>query len=308
MTSFDCIIVGGGPAGLSAAIYLGRFKRSVLVIDNHHGRSTYPQINEDYLGFPDGIHALKLRQLGQIQAEKFGAKFVKDTAHDIKLIQEQASRLFEIKGTNQLYQAKTVILATGVTDILPVFNECEQYFGYSIFWCITCDGYKALNKKIVIIGNNNEAASTTLQFLNYTKDITFVTNCSPEACKVPDHRIKLLDKYNIPVFNHKIKDILGENNQVQKIVLDDGTQIEANLIYSMQGSTPKNELALKLGAKVDQVGFIQIDADQRTSVPGIYAAGDITRPYSHQIVSAVHEGSIAAQAVNYDLYDKDQQD
>src|SRR5260221_14417402 len=122
MKIYDTIIIGGGPAGLSAAIYLGRFLRSVLVIDDGDGRSTYPQINENYLGFPDGIAAIELRKLGKRQAEKFGTEFVSDEVEHI----EGEFGKFIVKAKEE-YQAKTVIIATGVTDKFPLFENSREY-------------------------------------------------------------------------------------------------------------------------------------------------------------------------------------
>ncbi len=173
MKVYDSIIVGGGPAGTTAAIYLGRYNRSVLIIDKRQGRSTYPQVNENYLGFPQGVQAKKLRSLGHKQARNFGAEIITGQVVSIN----QTNTYFIVSTKKELYHAKSIILATGVVDILPQIPEIDEYVGKSLFWCITCDGYKTKGKKVVIIGQNDEAVTTCLQFLNYTKDLVFLLNC-----------------------------------------------------------------------------------------------------------------------------------
>ncbi|HLL60336.1 MAG TPA: NAD(P)/FAD-dependent oxidoreductase, partial [Candidatus Nitrosocosmicus sp.] len=121
MEIYDSLIIGAGPAGLSTAIYLSRFNRSVLVIDMGYGRSTSPEINENYLGFPEGIHAKDLRELGRKQAEKFGAEFIID-----EIINVSKKQNFELISKKNVYQGKTLIFATGVTDLFPKFEHMRE--------------------------------------------------------------------------------------------------------------------------------------------------------------------------------------
>jgi thioredoxin reductase (NADPH) len=145
---YDSIIIGSGPAGLSASIYLARFNRSVLSIDKEDGRSTYQQVNENYLGFIDGIHATHLRDIGKRQAEKFGAEFIYGEVEDIS----NKDGTFEITGELFAYKSRTLIFATGVKDLFPEIKGIEEYIGKSLFWCITCDGCKTVGKKIIVVG------------------------------------------------------------------------------------------------------------------------------------------------------------
>ena len=151
MKLYDCIIIGGGFAGISAAIYLARFNRSVTVIDSGSGRWDTHEINENYLGFPNGIATKELRQKGIEQARRFSAEFISDTVQSIK----KPSEIFICRGQENEYAAKTIILATGVVDNFPHFPNWREYVGRSLFWCITCDGYKTQNRKIVVIGKSN---------------------------------------------------------------------------------------------------------------------------------------------------------
>lgn len=298
MQQYDTVIIGGGPAGLSAAIYLGRFLRSVLVIDDGDGRSTYPQINENYLGFPDGIAARELRNLGKKQAEKFGAEFVSDEVKDI----EGEFGNFTITG-KETYKAKTIVIATGVTDKFPLFENSHEYIGKSIFWCITCDGFRAIDKKVIVIGNDDDAASNCLELLNYTKELTLVTNNDKGESNISHEHRKAFEKHNIPVIEACLVNVEGVNGMMSKVDLDNGEALPVDLIFSNQGSNPNSSLAFKLQLEHSKTGFIIVDHTQKASMKGVYAAGDVSTGHSHQVVAAACEGSAAAEAINYELYE-----
>lgn len=296
--TYDTIVIGAGPAGLSAAIYLGRFLRSVLVIDDGDGRSTYPQVNENYLGFPDGIVAVDLRKLGKKQAEKFGAEFTNDEITDIT----GKFGAFAVTGKNT-YHAKTILLATGVTDKFPLFENSGEYIGKSIFWCITCDGHRAINKKTIVIGNDDDAAQNSLQLLNYTKHLTLLTNNDKGEISISQKKKELLKKHGINLIEASIVNVEGKEGVISRVDIDNGKTLSAELLFNSQGSNPNSALAFKLDLKKTANGFIVVDTNQKTSKEGVYAAGDVTAGHSHQILAAAHEGSIAAETINYDLYE-----
>lgn len=297
---YDCLIIGGGPAGLSAAIYLARFNRSTLVIDSEKGgRWQTHEINENYLGFPQGIHSEKLRQLGKEQAKRFGAKFATDLIDSLT----ETNGVFRAHGKKSDYLGKSVIIATGVADYFPPFDKEKVYLGRSLFWCITCDGHKTVNKRVVVLGNNDEAACTCCQFKIYTDKLIFLTNDQVGKAKINSEWLKRLRENKIEFLEGELDKVVGAEGMVEKIILKDGKEIKTDYIFSMQGSSPHSSLAKELGIIVNKENYICVDLEQRTNKPLVYAAGDVTRYFSHQIASAVHEGSMAAQAANYDLYD-----
>lgn len=308
--TYDTIIIGGGPAGESAAIYLARFNRSVLVIDRGGGRTMTYELNENYLGFPFGVKARKLWELGRTQAERFGVTFVDDevteiTAESAKNMEPEKA-LFHVKTNRRTWGARSLILATGVTDLYPNIPEPHKYLGKSLFWCITCDGYKTLKKKVVVVGDNDEAACTAMQFLNYTPKVTLLTNYPTGEAQLSKKWRQILEHDNIPVVEDVIKSLIGDNGYLSAIETESNQKIPADYIFNMSGAVPNNSLAAALGVKVNGEGYLETSDEQRTSVPFVYAAGDVTRMFSHQIATAVHEGSMAAQAANYDLYRPEQ--
>jgi thioredoxin reductase (NADPH) len=293
----DAVILGGGPAGLSAAIYLARFRRGTVVIDSGDGRSSGPQVNENYLGFPRGVKVRRLRELGRRQAERFGARFVQGGVSHARA----GDGCFLLSGDCGEWRSRTVIVATGVTDIWPAFPDVQRYIGRSLFWCITCDGFRTVDKRAVLIGATDEAAVTACQFLNYTRELTFIVAGPESTDAISDENLAALNEHGIRVLAGDIERVRGSRGMVRSVTVN-GEEIEADYLFSLLGAVPNSGLAAQLGVLVDSAGYIKIDTEQSTNVHRVYAAGDVTGPYAHQVASAVHEGAMAAQRANYDLY------
>ncbi|MBI2759840.1 MAG: NAD(P)/FAD-dependent oxidoreductase, partial [Chloroflexi bacterium] len=299
----DAVIVGGGPAGLSAAVYLGRFLRSTVVIDGGQGRSSGPQLNENYLGFPRGVKVSRLRELGRRQAERFGVEFV--TGMINALTTNEGS--FGVHGDCGEWNTRSLIISTGVTDVWPSFPNVGRYVGRSLFWCITCDGFRTRGKRTVLIGATDESVTTACQFLPYTRDLVFIAAGCADGQGIASDKLDLLREQGIEVVEADIEQARGSRGMVREVIAG-GKTIKADLLFSLLGATPNSTLAAQAGVLRDEHGYIRIDREQRTNVPRVYGAGDVTGPYAHQIASAVHEGAQAAQAANYDLYADFQRD
>lgn len=295
---YDCVIIGGGPAGISAAIYLARFNRRVLVVDSEAtGRWKTHEINENYLGFPEGIATVKLRALGKEQAERFGAQFVTDTIRSL-----EKNNHFLSQGDLTTYESRTVILASGVTDNYPPFDKSEECLGNSLFWCITCDGPKTLKKRVLIVGSSDEALTTALHFLTFTEHIAIVTNRESGNWTLSDEMKTRLSTHHIPVYEGKIATVISEQGKISEVTLAGGETIATDFVFNLQDAVPNSDLAKSLGVKTGRNGYILTDHEQRTNRDRFYAAGDVTKLFSHQIVTAAHEGATAATTANYDLY------
>jgi len=304
---YDCAVVGAGPAGLSAALYMGRMRRKVIVIDDREGRSTWHQVNRNYLGFPDGIHASTLREVGRQQVERYDVTFLSATAEDVRAEGEGKARRFHFTTSNGPVIARTVILATGVSDRFPKFEGSVECIGKSMFWCIICDGYETIDKRIVILGHNERAASLALEMLVFTDDVALIS--WDEPFNLPEAKLTTLREHGIKVYDSECATYnCGTSGQLASIVLDDGTEIDLDSLFVAQHIEPNTQLAQQLGAMLDEHGFIVTDVEQLTNVEGLYAAGDCTRLYNHQVSSAVHEGGMAAAAANYFLYEDWQKD
>ncbi|MGW1868345.1 NAD(P)/FAD-dependent oxidoreductase [Streptomyces mauvecolor] len=294
----DTIVVGGGPAGLSAAIYLARYNRQVLVFDTGHGRSTHHQTNHNYLGFPDGIPTVDLRKLGQEQLARYsGAKVVH---HLITDAEGDAERGFTVRSQGHAWRARSLVLATGVLDHFPHFPGWESYVGRSMFWCITCDGYENRGRRILVAGHTDAAAGEAMQLHSLTDRVQLLTNSRSD--EISDTFRRRLDRAGIPVLHDRIAEAEGHDGQLTAIVTRGGLRLELDALFSIQGATPETTLARRLGVRLADSGYVRVDTEQKTSVEGVYAAGDLTALHSHQVTAAVHEGAQAASAANYFLY------
>lgn len=302
MKLFDSIVIGAGPAGMSAAIYLARYNRTCLAIDIGTGRSTSHEINENYLGFPKGIHIEELRELGREQAERFGVEFVQDKVTTIN----RKDSVFHLRGGKNDFLSQSVVIATGVTDLWPEFENMYDYLGRTLFWCITCDGHKTIGKKVVIAGDTDDAACTALQFLNFTDKVSLVTNQDHSKHRILHKWRTRLEKAHIEVIEGRILRAHGREGRFHFIELDTGKKVELDYMFNQQGAVPNSELAKELGVATNEFGYIKTDHEMKTNIPMIYAAGDVTRLHSHQVVIAAAEGATAGETANYDLYRPEQ--
>jgi len=293
----EVIIVGGGPAGLSAALYLARYNRSVALFDLGHGRSTHHQVNRNYLGFPGGIPTVELRQRGLEQLHAYD--HVRVEHHKVQRL-ERTEAGFLAGGEFGSTAGRAVILAMGVLDHYPHFQGWESYVGVSMFWCITCDGFESRGKKIVVAGHTNGAAGEAMQLSRLSPDVTLLTNSHVD--EIDATFAARLAAAGIPVLHDKIHGAAGVEGHLHTLETEGGLEIPVEALFVVQGATPEIELASMLDVQLAENGYILVDTEQKTSVEGVYAAGDITQLHSHQVSAAVHEGAQAASAANYYLY------
>ena len=301
-TLFDTLIVGGGPAGLSAAIYLGRSLRSVAVLDcPEPGRSDWDQCNHNYLGFADGISIRELGDRGRKQAERFGASFFEER---VTSVSRQADGLFAVRTDGALLCARTMILATGVRDRWVTFPGSEDFIGRSMHWCLVCDGYEMQGQRVLIVGNDDHSAEAALQLRRFTREVSMLIE--PGEAHLSSGMERILGERGIRVYRGRIASALcREQGMCESVATDAGDEIEVDHIFSMLGAEPNSELARSLGATLGPEGYITADTEARTNVPGLYAAGDVTRLFSHQVITAAHEGAAAAMAIAYDLFEQE---
>jgi thioredoxin reductase (NADPH) len=296
---WDCIVVGAGPAGLSAAIYMGRFRRRTLVISDGDGRWSYGQRNENYLGFPEGVSARQLHELGVAQAERFDVAFcaacVTAVTHD--------GKGYRLETSMGPWAARTLIWATGVRDHWPAFSGARRLVGTYLFWCIVCDGWRTRDKDVLIFGNADSVGSTILQFLTYTRRLTVLVD--PEKDELSLDMQARLEAEGVAVRRGSVKRVHHAGGMLREVVLADDTVLEPDYLFSLLGSTPKTALLKDLPVALDGRGHVVIDDKNRTGLATFFAAGDVSNKHSHQVVSAAHEGAMSAQAANHVLYFND---
>jgi thioredoxin reductase (NADPH) len=295
----DAAVIGGGPAGLSAALYLARYNRSVLVFDTGHGRSTHHQVNHNYLGFPEGIATVGLRELARKQLAPYGQVGI--LHHVITELSGDGERGFTAHAQGRTWEARVIVLATGVLDHFPHFPGWESYVGRSMFWCITCDGYENRGKNILVVGHSDGAAGEAMQLHSLTDRVQLLTNS--EAHEISPKFLTRLAAAGIEVIDDHIGSVEGADGVMSAVITRKaGRRLGLDSLFSIQGANPETSLARQLGVALAPSGWIDVDTEQKTSVPGVYAAGDVTALHSHQVTAAVHEGAQAASAANYFLY------
>ncbi len=286
--------MGGGIAGLSAAIYLGRAQRSTLVIDSAKSMAKWEPEVQNYLGFPHGISGEELLKRGRQQAKRYGVHFAADEIHNAK----KYKSVFKLRGRKRSYQAKSLLLATGIFHIPPDINGVRACLGHSMFFCKDCDGARVRGKRIAIYGANDEAAEYALAMLLYSPSVAVVTDGrAPQwskACAL------WLREYQIPVYTQPIERATRNDCAIQSLKFSSGADLLVEALFTTRGDVYHNKLAKILGARLAG-GEVRVDLCMRTSVKGLYAAGCVT-PANCQMIIAAGQGAAAAQAMNRDLF------
>jgi thioredoxin reductase len=288
---YDCIIVGGGIAGLQAAIQLGRYEHKILVIDSGYGRSTLCRSYHNLLGWPDGISGDKLRTLGRKHAESYGIHFIEDTV----TYAEKSKIGFEIKlkQSNIQYESRTLLLATGVLDRFPPFPELMPCLGLTIYVCPDCDGYEVRDRRTLVMGSGEIGAEVALILYNYTHDIIYVNH---EKQLVKASTLDKLKQKGISYYEEAIAGIRTiPEGLFQGVQLQKGRFIEAERGFiAFGGNEVRTQLAEQLGIeRMDNKHIVTDPRSKMTSVTHVWAAGD-AGVHAEQVSVAMGEGSLSA--------------
>lgn len=290
----DCLIVGGGPAGLVAATYLMRYRRSVVVADDGASRAALIPESHNYPGYA-GISGPDLLALLRRQAEHFGARLVRGR---VEAIQPEAEQLFTARVEGVEIQARTVLMATGIVDIEPDFPGVRQALQTgALRYCPICDGYEAMDQRIGVLGPLQSAGRKALFLRSYSADIEVLLT---ESGAAPDEALmRELSEAGIGVGRAALVD-MERHGEGYVAIYPDGGREEFDVIYPSLGADIRSDLAQVLGAKCDPEGRLIVDQDQNTSVPGLLAAGDVVSDLA-QLSVAVGHAAIAATAIHNGL-------
>lgn len=287
---YECIIIGGGIAGLQAAVQLGRYKHNVLVIDSNDGRSNLCKGYHNILGWPDGVSGETLRSLGKIHARRYHVQFQTDKVMQIKNEQELYIVTTEA-GT--VYQAKIILLATGIMDRLPDILHIKDGLGLTVYVCPDCDGYEVQHKHVLVLGAGKTGAEMALALTYWTKDIVYINH---DGTPIGDELQKKLRAAEISCINEKIEEVLTQDGSFfQGIRLQNGKIISGERAFiAFGGNHVRNELAEQLGISSLQNKHIITDPrTKETNIRNVWAAGDIA-VHSEQVTIAMGEGAQAA--------------
>lgn len=290
--ALDAVIIGGGPAGLTAAIYLGRFRRRVLVIDSGQSRAWRIPVTHNHPGFPSGIPGPELIDRIRAQAAEYGATF---KGGEVSALARDEDRLFTLSIGAETVRAAFVVLATGVVDNDPELPGVERAIERGLLRiCPICDGFEVINKTIGVIGGGSHAAREALFMRTYSDDVTLIHIRDKAALSADDRRD--LREGRVKLIESTIGRVTIANDAIEAFDLG-GTEHRFEVIYSALGSTSQSQLARGLGAIADKTGCLRVNDHQETSVDGLYAAGDLVRGLN-QISVAQAEGAIAATDIH----------
>jgi thioredoxin reductase (NADPH) len=293
---FDCVVVGAGPGGLQAAIYLCRFNRSVLIIDRGGGRTRHARHIENFLT-QASITGEEIIEAGLGQARHFGAFVEKATVSNVRKVADK--NLFEVETADgRRFLSHFVLVSSGARDNLPKVENLHRFFGTSFFVCVDCDGYRTTGKKLVIIGNSEKTLRLALAMRQmYTKDITVVL----PAMKVPPGYEDALREEGIRLLTGEPARLLGED-RLESIELKDGTRIPCEAVMSNLGYRLNDEFLKSLELKRDEKGFkYAVSRNHESSMSGLYIVGPLCG--NDQVVIAAGGGALAAIDMNRRLVD-----
>ena len=304
METIDIAIIGGGPAGLTAALYAARARARTVVFESAMpgGQIVTTDHVENYPAFPEGISGMELGDLMHRQAERFGAEF--RVFASVESIEPSGTEFVLTDSEGHQLAARAVILATGaVPRRLDVPGETE-FTGRGVSWCATCDGAFFRDKVVAVVGGGDAAVEEALFLTKFARKVYVIHRRNElRATKCIQERCFTCEKIE-PVWNRVITEVVGEGGKVTGVRLaatDGGEDEHLTLdgVFIFVGVRPRSELADGL-CELDKRGYVKVDREGRTSYPGLYAAGDVTDSSLKQVVTAASGGALAAfEAVRY---------
>ena len=292
---YDVAIVGGGPAGLTAALWLARYLHSVVLIDSGDPRNWQTRGINGYLGHP-GIRPSELRGEGRDECRRHGVALIDEAVDRTDTDAEGRFELYTNSG--QRFEASRLLLAIGIKDIWPTIPGLDSCFGASIHVCPDCDGYEARGQKILVIGRGRRAVGMALSLTTWTNQIVVCSHGhEPE---MDDEMLAKLDALQIPVLDAHIERVRATDCLVDSVEFANGLQLDCDRIFFSIAQYPADDLGVQLGCERDEHGQIVVDNANRTSVDNVFAAGDIT-PGPQLAIRAASDGAIAAIAIHKSL-------
>jgi thioredoxin reductase len=293
---YDVTIVGGGPAGLSAALLLGRCMRKILLFDSGHYRNAWSDAMHAYLS-RDGVNPREFINLAHQDLEKYDFEL----KHKEVVGARCSGNFFEVTDSdNQVYLSRKLLLATGISDRWPQIPGAEPFNGKSIHHCPYCDGWEHKNTALGAYGKNRDAVGSSLSLKTWSSNVTLFTD-GTRRLRPAD--VQLLERNKIKIVTAPIQKLEGEGTQLQRVILEGGASVACDAIFFTTGQDQKTDLGKQLSCDFTSKGVIRTYHQQQTNVAGLYVAGDAARDMQLVIVAAA-EGTKAGVMINKELQEE----
>lgn len=291
---YDVVVVGGGAAGLSAALVLGRARRRVAVVDGGEPRNAPATHMHGYLS-RDGMPPADLVAIGRDEASAYGVELI---AGRVVSIEPGFAITLADGGT---LEARRLLLATGARDELPPIPGLRERWGNDFLHCPYCHGWEVRDQPLGVLGTDSGSVEHAQLVREWSDDLIFFTH----TYDLTETEREQLEARDIRVVDGEVRELVVEDDQLRGVVLGDGRTVERAALFVRPEIRPRlGGLLEQLGRETDDLGFVRVDIAGRTSVPGVWAAGNVANPRA-QVITAAGEGSAAAISINADLVEED---
>lgn len=289
----DCLVVGAGPAGLTAAIYLLRYRLDIALIDRGGSRATLIPRSHNYPGFPDGVPGTELLARLREQVTRYGGEVVRS---EVRELTRRADGHFTVDTTVGRLVARKLLLASGIEDKQPPLPNLRELVRKGhIRLCPVCDGFEVIDKAVCVLGPPQQAAAKALFLRSFTRQLTVLSIAAGEQC-TPEQRMRLAEA-EIEYVDAPVTDVSAHDEELVAL-LADGRELPVEVLYPALGCEVRSQLAARLGAECNESGYIKTDDHLRTSVPGLYAAGDVVSDLNQICVATAHAAIAATDIYN----------
>ncbi|WP_207458366.1 FAD-dependent oxidoreductase [Azospirillum sp. SYSU D00513] len=289
----DALIIGGGPAGLTAAIYLARYRRRILVVDAAESRASWIPRSHNHAGYPDGVTGPELVANMRAQAERYGARIERGSVETLE--KDEEGFIARTDGGHAV-AARTVLLASGVIDREPGLPNLYQAVQKGLIrQCPICDAYEVIDHRIGVIGHGAGTLGEALFLRNYSPDVTMLTLGKPMELEEVDRR--RMEKAGIRAVIDPVAEVHTEEGRIVALTTEAGDRLTFDTLYSGLGADPRTGAVMALGPLTAADGRLSVDRHQQTSVEGLFAAGDVVEGLN-QISVGMGQAAIAATAIH----------
>jgi thioredoxin reductase len=297
--TYDVVIVGAGPAGMSAALMLGRCRRSVLVCDTGNPRNAVSHALHGYLT-RDGIDPKEFRALGRRELEQYDTVELRNVG--VTAAECQADSRFEVTlADRQRVRSRKLLIATGVCDNVPEIDGIRELYGWSVFHCPYCDGWEVRDQPLAIYGRGARGLGLSLELTTWSRDLVL---CTDGPSGIEDDDRARLERNGIALREEPIAALRGTDGILERIVFEGGGELARRALFFTAGQSQRSKLAMDLGCEINEKGTVRTGKYEMTHVAGLFVAGDASRAVQWAIVAAA-EGAEAAFAINTDLTKED---